>query len=71
LAKKRIFISFAKEDIQYRDLFCGQKELKDTPFDFVDLSVKEPWDEKWKVGICLTHQTPIPSMRGWKTILGT
>jgi hypothetical protein len=24
-----------------------------------------------KMGICLTHQTPIPSMRGWKTILGT
>jgi hypothetical protein len=23
------------------------------------------------VGICLTHQTTIPSMRGWKTILGT
>ena len=24
-----------------------------------------------KVGICLTHQTTIPSMRGWKTILAT
>jgi hypothetical protein len=24
-----------------------------------------------EVGICLTHQTTIPSMRGWKTILGT
>jgi hypothetical protein len=46
--KKRIFISFAKEDIRSRDLFVGQKQLKDTPFDFVDMSVKEPWDEKWK-----------------------
>ena len=48
MAKKRIFISFAKEDIRYRDFFVGQKQMKDTPFDFIDLSVKEPWDEKWK-----------------------
>jgi hypothetical protein len=26
---------------------------------------------KGEMGICLTHQAPIPSMRGWKTILGT
>jgi hypothetical protein len=24
-----------------------------------------------KLGICLTHQAPIPSMWGWKTIRGT
>lgn len=52
--KKRTFVSFAKEDIRFRDLFVGQKQLKDTPFDFVDMSVKEPWDEKWKTN-CRSH----------------
>jgi len=28
-------------------------------------------DELHEVGIRLTHQTPMPSMRKWKTILGT
>ena len=27
--------------------------------------------ESLQVGICLTHQTAIPSIREWKTILGT
>jgi hypothetical protein len=36
LANKRVFIAFAAEDIRYRDLFVGQKQLKDTPFDFTD-----------------------------------
>ncbi len=44
----RIFICFAAEDVRYRDLFVGQKELRDTGIAFTDLSVKEPWDEKWK-----------------------
>lgn len=44
----RIFISFAAEDARFRNLFSGQKELKDTRIDFTDMSVKEPWDEKWK-----------------------
>lgn len=48
LANKHIFIAFASEDVRYRDLFVGQKQLKDTPFDFTDMSAKEPWDEKWK-----------------------
>jgi nucleoside 2-deoxyribosyltransferase len=29
-------------------MFCGQAKHPDTPFEFVDMSVKEPWDEKWK-----------------------
>jgi hypothetical protein len=29
------------------------------------------FDECPEVGIRLTHQTPMPSMRKWKTILGT
>ena len=46
--KHRIFISFAVEDASYRDLLKGQAKNKASPFDFVDMSVKEPWDENWK-----------------------
>jgi len=45
---KRIFVSFAKEDMKYRDFLVGQARNEKSPFEFVDLSVKEPWDEKWK-----------------------
>lgn len=46
--KNRIFISFAAEDSKYRDLLVGQAKNDKSPFSFVDMSVKEPWDEKWK-----------------------
>ena len=45
---KRIFISFAKEDIRFRDLLVGQAKNKKSPFEFIDMSVKTPWIEKWK-----------------------
>ncbi len=44
----RIFISFAIEDKGSRDLLVGQAKNEKSPFAFVDMSVKEPWDEKWK-----------------------
>ncbi len=47
-ANDRIFVSFAAEDIRYRDLLIGQAKNEDSPFSFVDMSVKEPWDERWK-----------------------
>ncbi len=47
--KKRIFISFAIEDEKYRDYLVGQSKFKKSPFSFVDMSVKKPWDEdEWK-----------------------
>jgi hypothetical protein len=45
---KRVFISFAMEDIKYRDFLVGQARNDRTPFEFVDMSVKEPWDSSWK-----------------------
>jgi len=45
---KRIFISFAIEDVRYRDLLVGQARNKKCPFELVDMSVKEPWSEQWK-----------------------
>ncbi len=44
----RIFIAFEKEDATYRDLLVGQAKNNKSPFDFVDMSVKEPWDSEWK-----------------------
>ena len=44
----RIFISFAVEDAKYRDMLKGQARNERSPFEFVDMSVKEPWDSQWK-----------------------
>jgi hypothetical protein len=47
--RKRVFISFAIEDIQYRDFLVEQARKANSPFDFIDMSVKEPWNEnEWK-----------------------
>lgn len=45
---KRIFISFAIEDANLRDLLAGQSKNDKCPFEFYDMSVKEPWDSEWK-----------------------
>lgn len=45
---KRIFIAFAIEDRWARDYLVGQARNDKTPFEFVDMSVKEPWKEDWK-----------------------
>lgn len=44
----RIFVSFAVEDKKFRDFLVGQARNEKSPFEFVDMSVKDPWDEKWK-----------------------
>lgn len=46
--KFRIFTSFAIEDANLRTLLIGQGRNNKTPFEFVDMSVKEPWDSAWK-----------------------
>jgi hypothetical protein len=45
---KRIFISFAIEDSNLRDLLVGQARNDNSPFEFVDMSVKQAWDSTWK-----------------------
>ncbi len=54
MANKRVFVSFAIEDEKTKNLFTGQAKNENVPFDFVDMSVKEPWDEKWKTN-CRTR----------------
>ncbi len=64
--KKRIFISFAIEDEQYRDYLVTQAKNERSPFSFVDMSVKQPWDEKvWKEKCC----TKIKSCDGMIVLL--
>lgn len=46
--KKIVFIAFAKEDEATRNLFTGQRVNPDTPFEFIDLSVKERYETGWK-----------------------
>jgi len=47
--RKRIFVSFAIEDIEYRDHLVSQARKENSPFDFIDMSVKKSWkQEEWK-----------------------
>ncbi|NOU17729.1 MAG: hypothetical protein HOO91_09245 [Bacteroidales bacterium] len=54
MANKRIFVAFAIEDEITKNLFTGQAKNKSVPYDFIDMSVKEPFDEKWKTN-CRTR----------------
>src|SRR3989338_835632 len=46
--KKVIFIAFAIEDVSIRDMIKGQSLLTKSPFEYVDMSVKEAYDAEWK-----------------------
>ena len=46
--KKVVFVAFAIEDVSMRDLLKGQSLHTNSPFEYVDMSVKEPYDEEWK-----------------------
>lgn len=50
-SKKTVFIAFAKEDESLRNLFTGQRVHADTPFEFIDMSVKEPYSSEWKTKV--------------------
>ncbi|MBB3753802.1 hypothetical protein FHT44_006324 [Mycolicibacterium sp. BK634] len=45
---KVVFIAFAIEDERQRDFLKGQSLHARAPFDFIDMSVKEPYDSGWK-----------------------
>jgi hypothetical protein len=46
--KKIVFVAFAIEDEHQRDLLKGQSLHSRVPFEFIDMSVKEPYDTNWK-----------------------
>lgn len=43
-----MFVAFAAEDKSIRDLLKGQSLNTGSPFEYTDMSVKEPWDSEWK-----------------------
>lgn len=46
--RKIIFVAFAIEDVRVRDMIKGQSLNTKTPFDYIDMSVQEAYDEEWK-----------------------
>lgn len=46
--KKIVFVAFAIEDERQRDFLKGQSLHSRAPFEFIDMSVKEPYDSDWK-----------------------
>jgi hypothetical protein len=46
--KKVIFIAFAIEDERQRDLLKGQSLSTLSPFEYIDMSVKEAYETDWK-----------------------
>jgi nucleoside 2-deoxyribosyltransferase len=46
--KKVVFVAFAIEDETQRNFLVGQSLHTDSPFEFTDMSVKEPYDSGWK-----------------------
>lgn len=45
---KIVFVAFAIEDQRQRDFLKGQTLHPRAPFEFIDISVKEPYDSNWK-----------------------
>lgn len=46
--KKVVFIAFAIEDESIRNMIKGQSLNTRSPFEYIDMSVKEAYDEEWK-----------------------
>lgn len=47
--KKRVFISFAIEDVKYRNFLVEQAKKEKSPFEFIDMSVKKAWKQsEWQ-----------------------
>lgn len=49
--KKIIFVAFAIEDEAQRNLLKGQSLHTDSPFEYIDMSVKEAYDDDWKTKV--------------------
>lgn len=46
--KKTVFVAFAIEDKTQRDFLKGQSLKTNSPFEYIDMSVKTPYDSDWK-----------------------
>lgn len=45
---KVVFVAFAIEDVRQRDFLKGQSLHTKSPFEYIDMSVKEAYDKEWK-----------------------
>jgi len=50
--KKVVFVAFAIEDETQRDFLKGQSLNTKSPFEYIDMSVKEPYNSEWKDRVC-------------------
>ena len=46
--KKIVFVAFAMEDVRQRDFLKGQSLGPRSPYEFIDMSVKEAYESGWK-----------------------
>ena len=46
--KKTIFVAFAMKDERSRDFLKGQSLNTKSPFEYIDMSVKDAYDKEWK-----------------------
>ncbi len=46
--KKVVFVAFAIEDERIRDMIKGQSLNTNSPFEYIDMSVKEAYNTNWK-----------------------
>lgn len=46
--KKVVFVAFPIEDERQRDFLKGQSLLTSSPFEYIDMSVKEAYESDWK-----------------------
>lgn len=51
MAKKTVFVAFAMADERQRDFLKGQSLNTDSPFEYVDMSVKEAYKQEWKTKV--------------------
>jgi len=49
--KKVIFVAFSMKDVKQRDLLRGQSLNTKSTFEYVDMSVKNPYDTDWKARV--------------------
>jgi hypothetical protein len=49
MSKKTVFVAFSMKDVKSRDFLKGQSLNTKSPFEYIDMSVKEPYlSSEWK-----------------------
>lgn len=49
--RKVVFVAFAIEDEKSRDFLKGQALNTKSPFDYIDMSVKDAYESEWKAKV--------------------